>query len=86
MLTPMNRAGGLPANYELRMEDEGCLVGGQDYRAGNLEDSSLREALGRKGGENCRGILVPGNKRKQNLRSAKRCKNLIPNPVERSDS
>jgi hypothetical protein len=33
MLTPMNGAGGLPANYELRMEDEGCLVGGQDYRA-----------------------------------------------------
>jgi hypothetical protein len=29
----MNRAGGLPANPELRMEDEGRLAGGQDYRA-----------------------------------------------------
>jgi len=26
MLTPMNRAGGLPANLELRMADEGRLV------------------------------------------------------------
>jgi len=26
MLTPMNRAGGLPANIELRMADEGRLV------------------------------------------------------------
>ncbi len=32
MLTPMNRAGGLPANLELRMANVGSLVGGQDYR------------------------------------------------------
>ena len=32
MLTPMNRAGGLPANLELRMADEGRLACGQEYR------------------------------------------------------
>ena len=31
MLTPMNRAGGLPANLELRMAIVGRFAGGQDY-------------------------------------------------------
>lgn len=45
MLTPMNRAGGLPANLELRMVNVGRLVGGQDYRVCNLEEGLCGKAL-----------------------------------------
>jgi hypothetical protein len=67
------------------MADEGRLVGGQDYRVGNLEDTSLRKAHGRREGK------IGGASSFQRTKGSitligERCRNLFSNPVERRDT